>query len=48
MKIVTVPLPPEEQKRRLDRFFEILLEADLKAFKKLSEEDEASQQNIHP
>ena len=40
MKIIAIPLEPEEQKRKLNRFFEILLDADLKAFKKLSEEKE--------
>ena len=39
LKIIGIALPPEEQKRKLNRFFEIILEADLKAFGKMTEED---------
>ncbi len=30
-------LEPEEERRRLKRFFDIILEADLKVFKQMSE-----------
>jgi hypothetical protein len=36
--ITEAPLSPEEQKRKLNRFFEIVLEADLKTFGTLKEE----------
>ena len=39
LKIVSIVLPPEEQKRKLNRFFEIVLEADLKAFGRITEEE---------
>ena len=39
LKIVGIALPPEEQKRKLNRFFEIILEADLKAFGKMTEKE---------
>ncbi|MFH0754533.1 MAG: hypothetical protein V2A70_08210 [Candidatus Omnitrophota bacterium] len=32
MEIVEIMLLPEEEMRRLNRFFDIILEADLKAF----------------
>lgn len=36
-EIVVVHMESAEEKRRLERFFEILLEADLKVLKRLSE-----------
>jgi hypothetical protein len=38
IEIVEAPLTPEEQKRRMKRFFEIILEADLKTFGQLQVE----------
>ena len=39
IEIVEYPLTPEEQKRRMKRFFEIILEADLKTFGQVESAD---------
>jgi hypothetical protein len=38
IKIKGTRLPPEEERCRMKRFFDIVLEIDLKRFKELSEE----------
>ena len=38
LKIESVTLPPEEERRRMNRFFEIVAEADLKTWGQMTEE----------
>ncbi len=39
IEIAEAPLEPEEQTRKLNRFFEIVLDADLKTFRPAKEEN---------
>ena len=42
IKIKETRLPPEEERCRMKRFFDIILEIDLKRFKELSEKMDKS------